>query len=219
MFVSKIAEVDFFLSQVNVLVSEINKKLDQCPVESRNVILPRIYHVVSELEWTMSLTTKDSPNENKEDCTYSGALSPPLSSSSSEESLSWDNYDYYKIYYENDADDEEEDCDVKKCEDDDHGPVQFSASSYDESSRNEEESADPGDEQCEDTTERYSISNPRRCTCVQSSRLVYTVPLITEIDQITVVSHPVHILTYCGASARSSSDLVLLHSTMQVLTR
>ena len=135
MFVSKIAEVDFFLSQVNVLVSEINKKLDQCPVESRNVILPRIYHVVSELEWTMSLSTKDSPNENEEDCTYSGALSPPLSSSSSEESLSWDNYDYYKIYYENDADDEDEDCDVKKCEDDDHGPVQFSASSDEESSR------------------------------------------------------------------------------------
>ena len=36
------------------------------------------------------------------------------------------------------------------------------------------------------------------CTCVQSSRLVYTVPLITEIDQITVVSHSVHILTYCS---------------------
>ena len=67
--------------------------------------------------------------------------------------------------------------------------------------------------------QRYNISNPRRCTCVQSSRLVYTVPLINEIDQITVVSHSVHILTYCGASARSSSDLVLLHSTMQVLTR
>ena len=67
--------------------------------------------------------------------------------------------------------------------------------------------------------QRYSISNPRRCTCVQSPRLVYTVPLITELYQITVVSHSVHILTYCGASARSSSDLVLLHSTMQVLTR
>ena len=57
------------------------------------------------------------------------------------------------------------------------------------------------------------------CTCVQSPRLVYTVPLITELYQITVVSHSVHILTYCGASDRSSSDLVLLHSTMQVLTR
>ena len=30
--------------------------------------------------------------------------------------------------------------------------------------------------------QRYSISNPRRCTCVQSSRLVYTIPLIAEID-------------------------------------
>ena len=67
--------------------------------------------------------------------------------------------------------------------------------------------------------QRYSISNPRGCTCVQSHRIVYTIPLNAEIDQITVVSHPVHILTYCGASARSSSDLVLLHSTMQVLTR
>ena len=45
--------------------------------------------------------------------------------------------------------------------------------------------------------QRYSISNPRRCTCVQSPRLVYTVPLITEIDQITVLSHSVQILTYC----------------------
>ena len=41
-----------------------------------------------------------------------------------------------------------------------------------------------------------------------AARIVYTIPLITEIDQITVVSHSVHILTYCGASARSSSDLV-----------
>ena len=52
-----------------------------------------------------------------------------------------------------------------------------------------------------------------------AARIVYTIPLITGIYQITVVSHSVHILTYCGASARSSSDLVLLHSTMQVLTR
>ena len=41
-----------------------------------------------------------------------------------------------------------------------------------------------------------------------AARIVYTIPLITGIYQITVVSHSVHILTYCGASARSSSDLV-----------
>ena len=105
----------------------------------------------------MSLSTKDSQTEDDEEgnCTYSGAFSPPLSSCCSDvESLSWDNYDYYKLYYENDADDEDEteDYDEKNCEDDDHGPVQFSASSHDESSSKEEESADPGDEQCEDTT-------------------------------------------------------------------
>ena len=62
MFVSKIAEVDFFLSQVNVLMSEINKKLDDCSEESRRAILPRIYHIVSELEWTMSLSKKKTQN-------------------------------------------------------------------------------------------------------------------------------------------------------------
>ena len=30
--------------------------------------------------------------------------------------------------------------------------------------------------------QRYSISNPRGCTCVQSPRIVYTIPLIAEID-------------------------------------
>ena len=77
MFVSKISEVDFFLSQMNVLLSKVNEKLDECPVNSRSVILPRIHHIVSELEWMMSLSTKDSENENDEEgnCTYSGALS------------------------------------------------------------------------------------------------------------------------------------------------
>ena len=154
MFVSKISEVDFFLSQFNVLLSKVNEKLDECPVESRSAILPRIYHIVAELEWTMSLSTKDSENEIKKEgnCTYSGAFSPPLSSCSSDvESMSWDNYDYYKIYYENDADDEEEDLDEKKIEDDDHGPVQSSPSSHEESSK-DEESADLGEKQREDAT-------------------------------------------------------------------
>ena len=50
--------------------------------------------------------------EKEEDCTYSGAFSPPASLSSDSfdvESLSWDNSDFYKLYYENDADDEYED--------------------------------------------------------------------------------------------------------------
>ena len=151
MFVSKIAEVDFFLSQVNVLISEINKKLDVCSVESRSVILPRIHHIVTELEWMMSLSTKDSSNEDDENgnCTYSGALSPPLSSSSSDvESMIWDNYEegYYKLYYEDEADDEYEDYDGEKSENDDHGPIQFSVSTHNESSNDEKKSS----VQCED---------------------------------------------------------------------
>ena len=138
MFVSKIAEVDFFLSQINVLLSKVNEKFDECPDNSRSVILPRIHHIVSELEWMMSLSTKGSQSEDEEDgnCTYSGALSPPLSSRSSDvESLTWDNQDFYKLYYEDDADDEEEeeDYDEEKSENDDHGPIQFSTSSLIES--------------------------------------------------------------------------------------
>ena len=141
MFVSKLSEVDFFLSQVNILMTKVNEKLDECPEDSRSAILPRIYHIVSELEWTMSLSKKDSicVKEEEVDCTYSGALSPAeeLGSSYSDsdiESLSWDNQDFYKLYYEEDADDEnEEDCDEEKSEKDDHGPIQFSVSSHHES--------------------------------------------------------------------------------------
>ena len=153
MFVSSLSEVDFILSQVNILLSEVNKKLDDCPEDSRSAILPRVYHIVSELEWTMSLSKRDLECEDgeKENCTYSGALSPPLSSSSSDvESLSWDHQDFYKIYYENDTDEEDEDQDELKHEDDDHGLVKVSASSHDESSRDEEESSDHGETMCED---------------------------------------------------------------------
>ena len=61
------AEVDFFLSQMNVLLSKVNEKLDECPAKSRSVILPRINHIVSELEWMMSLSTKDSQTEDDEE--------------------------------------------------------------------------------------------------------------------------------------------------------
>ena len=56
MFVTSLAEVDLILSQVNILLSKVNEKLDQCPVETRRGIVPRVYHIVSELEWTMSLS-------------------------------------------------------------------------------------------------------------------------------------------------------------------
>ena len=159
MFVSSLSEVDFFLSQVNILLSNVNEKLDKCSVRSRSTILPRIYHIVSELEWTMSLAKEDSELEDVKEghCTYSGALSPPLSSCCSDsdtESLSWDHQDFYKLYYEDDADDEAENYDEMKCEDDDHGPIQFSASSHNNSASSKEELSDfKNEEMCEDVAD------------------------------------------------------------------
>ena len=101
MFVSSLSEVDVFLSQVNVLMTEVNKKLGDCSVGSRKVILPRIYNIIEELEWTMSLS--EDGGEKEGDCTYSGAFSPPASLSSDTfdvESLSWDHSDFYKLYFE-----------------------------------------------------------------------------------------------------------------------
>ena len=83
MFVSSLSEVDLILSQVNILLSKVNEKLDQCPVDSRCAIVPRVFHIVSELEWTMSLSKRDLEcGDNEEvNCTYSGALSAPPPSS------------------------------------------------------------------------------------------------------------------------------------------
>ena len=141
---------------MNILLSEVNKKLDDCPEDSRSAILPRVYHIVSELEWTMSLSKRDLECEDgeKENCTYSGALSPPLSSDCSDaESLTWDNFEenFYKLYYdENYADDEDEDFNERKFDDDDHGPIKFSTSSHDESSKDEENHSDFKAEQDKD---------------------------------------------------------------------
>ena len=156
MFVSSLSEVDVFLSKVNVLLTEVNKKLGECSVGSRKVILPRIYNIIEELEWTMSLSeeaTDPDCGEKEEDCTYSGAFSPPASLSSDSfdvESLSWDHSDFYKLYFEDEEDDEDEDHGEKMFEKDDHGPIQFSASSVGESSK--EESLDLGEDKIEDAT-------------------------------------------------------------------
>ena len=93
MFVTSLSEVDLILSQVNILLSKVNEKLDDCPVDSRSAILPRVYHIVSELEWTMSLSKGGSEcgDDEEENCTYSGALFPPPSSDT--ESLTWDNFE------------------------------------------------------------------------------------------------------------------------------
>ena len=153
MFVSSLSEVDFILSQVNILLSEVNKKLDDCPEDSRSAILPRVYHIVSELEWTMSLSKGGSEcgDDEEENCTYSGALSPPPSSDT--ESLTWDNFEenFYKLYYDENA--EDEDIIERKYDDDDHGPIQFSTSSHDELSDDDENNPDLKVEQDEDVTD------------------------------------------------------------------
>ena len=159
MFVSSLSEVDLILSQVNILLSKVNEKLDQCPVESRRGIVPRVYHIVSELEWTMSLSKGGSEcGDDKEvNCTYSGALSPPPSSSSSDtESLTWDSFEenFYKIYYdENEADDEDEEIIERKYDIDDHGPIKFSTSSHDELPTDEDDHSDIEAEQNEEVTD------------------------------------------------------------------
>ena len=159
MFVSSLSEVDLILSQVNILLSKVNEKLDQCPVETRRGIVPRVYHIVSELEWTMSLSKGGSEcGDDKEvNCTYSGALSPPPSSSSSDtESLTWDSFEenFYKIYYdENDADDEDEEIIERKYDNDDHGPIKISTSSHNELPKDEENIPDSEVEQDEDVTD------------------------------------------------------------------
>ena len=111
---------------------------------------------MSELEWTLSLS-KGGDNE-EENCTYSGALSPPppSSRSSDAESLTWDGFeeDFYKLYYdENAADDEDEDIMERKCDDDDHGPIKFSTSSPVESTKDEENHSDFETVQDEDVTD------------------------------------------------------------------
>ena len=160
MFVTSLAEVDLILSQVNILLSKVNEKLDQCPVESRPAIVPRVFHIVSELEWTMSLSEGGSECGDNEEvhCTYSGALSqpPPSCSSSDTESMTWDSFEenFYKIYYdENEADDEDEEIIERKYDIDDHGPIKFSTSSHDELPTDEDDHSDIEAEQNEEVTD------------------------------------------------------------------
>ena len=151
---------------MNVLLTEVNKKLGECSVGSRSVILPMIYNIIEELEWTMSLSeeTSDCVKKDSVDCTYSGAFTPPASLSNDSldaDSFSWDHSDFYKIYYDDEADYEDEDPDdvnedrdEKMFGNDDYGPVQSSVSSLDESSSDEEQSLDLDvGEKCQEVTD------------------------------------------------------------------
>ena len=93
MFVSEscLSEVDICLSQVNTLLSEVNTKLAICPVEVRKLILPRIQCILSEVEWTVSMSSDESSDSDGDDgSSYCADV----------ESLSWDSSgDIYRLYY------------------------------------------------------------------------------------------------------------------------
>ena len=128
MFVSEscLSEVDISLSQVNTLLSEVNMKLAVCPVEVRKSILPRIQHILSEMMWTVSMSSDES---SVSDCNVSNY-------SADVESLSWDSSgDIYRLYYEEDEEDYDDEV-RRDSEIDDHGPIDFS----EDSSADEEES-------------------------------------------------------------------------------
>ena len=118
MFVSEscLSEVDICLSQVNTLLSEVNTKLAICPVEVRKLILPRIQCILSEVEWTVSMSSDESSDSDGDDgSSYCADV----------ESLSWDSSgDIYRLYY-----DEDENYEGRSSEIDDHGPIDFSEES------------------------------------------------------------------------------------------
>ena len=98
MFVSCLSDIDVALSQVNVLLSEVNSKLESCPAESRRIVLSRLSNILSEMMWTVSLSSEDSSESECDATSYSADV----------ESLSWDNSeDLYRLYYDEDYDDDE----------------------------------------------------------------------------------------------------------------
>ena len=98
-----LTDVDSILSQVNVLLTEANMKLSQCPdpVQSRNFILSRVQHILSEVQWTVSLSEEDVSSNNNNN------TSPDVS-------MEWDDFGE-ESYYQTVFIDEETECE------DDHG--------------------------------------------------------------------------------------------------
>ena len=123
MFVSCWSDIDVALSQVNVILSEVNSKLELCPAESRKNVLSRLSNILNEMMWTVSLSS-----EGSSDSDVSSSYSADV------ESMSWDNSeDLYRLYYDNDEDEDED------YENDDHGPIQFSDVEDQESSPHQSE--------------------------------------------------------------------------------
>ena len=119
MFVNCLSEIDSALSQVNVLMSEVNSKLELCSAESRKLILSRLSNILSEMMWAVSLSADESSDTESNVSSYSADV----------ESLAWDSSEdfYYKLYYEEEED--EDYMEERSLEIDDHGPIEISEDS------------------------------------------------------------------------------------------
>ena len=135
MSVSVMSNVDIKLSEVHNLLVEVNEELSRSPDVSRSHVLSRVQYILSEMQWTVSLSSDE--NSDSGSC-YSGDV----------ESLSWDSSgDIYKLYYNEDEEDDEE----RSSEIDDHGPINFSEDSFAE----DEAEAVPDEDQNEDESKSF----------------------------------------------------------------
>ena len=128
MSVSVMSNVDIKLSEVHNLLVEVNEELSRSPDVSRSHVLSRVQYILSEMQWTVSLSSEESSDSGSVVSSYSADV----------ESLSWDSSgDFYKLYYDEDDEDYDED-EERNYEMDDHGPIEVSIDSSAENSPNED---------------------------------------------------------------------------------
>ena len=134
MSVSVMSSVDVKLSEIHNLLVEVNKELSGSPELSRSYVLSRVQYILNEMQWTVALSSDESSDSESVISSYSADV----------ESLSWDSSgDIYRLYYDEDEEDYDEDS-TRNYEIDDHGPINVSEDSSAESSPHEdaEESED-----------------------------------------------------------------------------
>ena len=90
MSVNVMSSVDMKLSEVHNLLVEVNKELSGSPDVSRSHVLSRVQYILSEMQWTVSLSSDESSDSGSVISSYSADV----------ESLSWDSSgDIYRLYY------------------------------------------------------------------------------------------------------------------------
>ena len=116
MSVNVMSSVDMKLSEVHNLLVEVNKELSGSPDVSRCHVLSRVQYILSEMQWTVSMSSDESSDSAS--C-YSADI----------ESLSWDSSgDVYRLYYDEDEENYDEESE-RSYETDDHGPIEVSVDS------------------------------------------------------------------------------------------